>query len=267
MSIRAFRSSSAAFALVVLTSSAWAAAPIRPASGGDRNAPTATATTPTRKASTPRTTSAPRGTLPDPALLDGSSHPAEKRPEYGMVGDFELPGDENARNGRVGGPQNQNQQQQEQEGQGGQGGGTAAGMPPMAGGGQGQQSPAVPPPPTIQPGGGGPEGPENPGAAGKQVSGAGDQNGQPRGQQVAELQGQGGGPEQGTIGEKPQQVSIGDSAMQIQTVANAPSVVGQQQQSGKSQQHEKTTGTGGKAPAGSNSNRGAERGQVMPAGL
>ncbi len=261
MSLRVFRSSSTAVALVVLTSSVWGAAPIRPAAGGDRNA---TATTSTRNASTPRASSATRGTLPDPALLDGSNHPAEKRPEYGMVGDFELPGDENARNGRVGGPQNQQQSQQEGQGQGGASG---MGMPPIAGGGGQGQQPAVPPPPTIPQAGGGSEGPENPDAAGKQVAGSGDQNGQPRGQQVAELQGQGGGPEQGEIGEKPQQVSIGDSAMQIQTVANAPSVVGQQQQSGKSQQHEKTTGTGGKAPAGSNSNRGAERGQVMPAGL
>src|SRR5688500_8073180 len=49
-----------------------------------------------------------KGPLPDPALLDGSTLPVEKRPEHGMVGDFELPGDENARSGKVGGPQNPN---------------------------------------------------------------------------------------------------------------------------------------------------------------
>jgi hypothetical protein len=45
-----------------------------------------------------------KGPLPDPALLDGSTLPPEKKNEFGMVGDFELPGDENVRSGRVGGP-------------------------------------------------------------------------------------------------------------------------------------------------------------------
>src|SRR6187402_2942748 len=47
-----------------------------------------------------------RGVLPDPALLDGASQPVEKKSEYGMIGDFELPGDENVRSGKVGGQQN-----------------------------------------------------------------------------------------------------------------------------------------------------------------
>lgn len=244
------------FAVVGLVAApAWTGAQTRP--------PAEKSATPTnRSTSTPR--GAAKGVLPDPALLDGSSHPAEKRPEYGMVGDFELPGDENAKNGRVGGPQNQPPPQPGQGGTQGQGQGGMLPMPPS--GGAGQQA-GVPPPPTIpqQSGAGG--GPENPDAAGKQVAG-GQQGGQPQGQQVAELQGQGGGPEQGQIGEKPPQVSIGDSAMQIQTVANAPSIVGQQQQpAGKTQQHEKTTGSGGKGPTGSNSNKGTERGRTMPAGL
>lgn len=252
------RSRSALVLLLVglLAGPAWGAAPIRP--GSEKSGATTT-----QRTTTQRGGAAAKGILPDPALLDGSGQPAEKRPEHGMVGDFELPGDENAKNGKVGGPQNQ-QQQPGQQGQAGQGQGGLP-MPPQAGG-AGQAQAAVPPPPTIpqQQGGGG--GPENPDAAGKQVEG-GQQGGQAQGQQVAELQGQGGGPEQGKIGEKPQQVSIGDSAMQIQTVANAPSVVGQQQPAGKTQQHEKTTGTSGKGPTGSNSNKGTERGRVMPAGL
>src|SRR5687768_7097873 len=48
--------------------------------------------------------------LPDPVLLDGSTQQPEKKSEYGMIGDFELPGDENVRNGKVGGPQNPGQQ-------------------------------------------------------------------------------------------------------------------------------------------------------------
>src|SRR5687767_1384014 len=48
---------------------------------------------------------AARGVLPDPVLLDGSTQPPEKKSEYGMIGDFELPGDENVKNGKVGGAQ------------------------------------------------------------------------------------------------------------------------------------------------------------------
>lgn len=208
---------------------------------------------------------AARGPLPDPVLLDGSAHPAEKRPDYGMVGDFELPGDENARTNRVGGPQAQVP---------GQGGGLPLPVPSS-----GLPAPSLPsastpglsvpqlPNPLAQQGQGAGGGPENPAAAGNSAEGAGQQGGQPQGQQVAQLTGEGGGPEQGQIDEKPQQVSIGDSAMQIKTIGNPAAVVGGAQPAGKTQQHEKTPGTGGKAAAGNNSNRGVERGRAMPAGL
>src|ERR1043165_8702665 len=74
-----------------------------------------------------------KGQLPDPALLDGSAMPQEKRPEQGMLGDFELPGDDNVRNGKVGGPQQQNPQQ------GGGGQQQMQGLPQMGGGGGPQQ--------------------------------------------------------------------------------------------------------------------------------
>lgn len=231
-----------------------AAEPIRPASGSTKSGSSA--------ASRPSATrgSAPRGVLPDPALLDGSALPAEKRPEFGMIGDFELPGDENARNDKAGG--------QQQGGSGNQPQGSGAGQPPPAGATAAGQS------------GGGPqiatESPDGQGAGGQSqqqgqgtaeaAAGAAGQN-QAGGQQVASLQGEGGGQEQGKIGEKPPQVSIGDSAMQIKTVANAPSIVGGQQASAQTQQHEKTTGTGGKGPSGSNANKGVERGRAIPAGL
>jgi hypothetical protein len=56
--------------------------------------------------------------------------------------------------------------------------------------------------------------------------------------------------------------------MRIQTVANPSGVVGGQP-AGQTQEHLKGTGTGGKGPsgAGSNANRGAEKGRVMPSGL
>lgn len=208
-----------------------------------------------------------RGPLPDPGLLDGSAQPAEKRPDYGMVGDFELPGDENARNGRVGGPP---QPPGQQQGNGAGIPGPSAGLPipslPSGGGAApGSPIPQIPNP-LAQQGQGAGGGPENPAAAGKQAEGAGQQGAGPQGQQVGQLTGEGGGPEQGEIGNKPQQVSIGDSAMQIKTVANPATVVGGQQ-AGQTQQHEKTPGTGGKGPSGSNSNKGVERGRTMPAGL
>jgi hypothetical protein len=220
---------------------------------------------PSSRTGTPKSGStkagAARGTLPDPVLLDGSNLPAEKRPEHGMIGDFELPGDENARTNRVGGPSGGNPNQT--------GGGPQVSPPGMGGlqvpGAGGAPSLPQLPDPLAQQGGGG--GPENPAAAGQRIEGAGQPGAQPQGAQVGQLQGEGGGPEQGAITERPPQVSIGDQAMQIQTIPNPASIVGGTQPAGKTQQHEKTPGTGGKAPPGSNANKGVERGRAIPAGL
>src|SRR5688572_3017138 len=76
---------------------------------------TPTPTTPASRTTAARTPA--KGTLPDPALLDGSTMPQEKKNENGMLGDFEMPGDENVRNGKVGGPQQQNPQMQMPNGQ------------------------------------------------------------------------------------------------------------------------------------------------------
>lgn len=213
-----------------------------------------------------------KGPLPDPTLLDGSTHPAEKRSEYGMIGDFELPGDQNVRSDRVGGPQVQVPVPGAgvplplpQKGGGGLPGMPSAGLPMPQQGSPGMSIPQLPDP-TAQQGQGG-SGPQNPAAAGQQVQGGGQQGGQPQGAQVGQLSGEGGGPEQGAIGEKPPQVSIGDQAMQIKTIPNPASVVGGAQPAGNTQQHEKTPGTGGKGAAGNNSNKGVERGRAIPAGL
>lgn len=205
-----------------------------------------------------------RGPLPDPALLDGSTQSAEKKSEYGMIGDFELPGDENVKNGKVGGLQNPGQQ--------GQNG--ASGMPmglPQGGGAAGQQQSAQQMPNS---GGGGqqgeqqPGGPQNPNAAGNPVAGAGDPNAKPEGIQVAQLGGESSGQQPAGGGEKPPPVAIGDSAMQIQTTANAPGVVGSQQlPATNTQQHEKGTGTGGKGPTGAPGPNRVEKGRTIPAGL
>jgi hypothetical protein len=54
-------------------------------------------------------TTVSKGILPDPLLLDGSKEAAEKIPEHGMLGEFELPGSENAKSDKVGGAQPEEQ--------------------------------------------------------------------------------------------------------------------------------------------------------------
>jgi hypothetical protein len=231
-----------------------------------------------------RTTSPARGPLPDPALLDGSAQAAEKRPDYGMLGQFEIPGDENSKSGKVGGQQPPPGQQGGGGGQQGQQGGQGgmSGMPPMQGGGgggaAGQQSPQGMPP---QGGGGGAAGDQSmnipPGGGGGLPGGKpvdpSQANGQGGGTQVSELKtdaanaggvmGAGGEPNAA----KPQQVALGDPAMQIKGVANAPSVVGASQPAGQTQQMEKAVGQAAKGSAGDNTNKGVEKGRVVPAGL
>ncbi len=227
-----------------------------------------------------------KGPLPDPVLLDGSTQPAEKHPDYGMLGDFEMPGDENAKGGNVGGQQNPNQsgggggQQQNQSQQGQQGGGgQMAGLPQGGGGSQGQQSANQ----GAQQGGGGAAGGDqqanqNGQGAGGSQGGAqgGDPNGKAEGIQVAGLEGDaasgqsGGGGAPGDNVPKPQQVAIGDSSMQIKSEANSSGVVGQVA-AGSTQQMESKIGKGSGGGAGttspSNTGRGVEKGRTMPAGL
>src|SRR4051812_46537039 len=226
----------------------------------------------------PAARSGAKGPLPDPALLDGSTLPAEKKSEHGMIGDFELPGDENARNGKVGGPQNPNASA------GGQSNNTPMGMPQGAGGQQGQQqgqqqqgggaagAQAAQSGQQQQGGGAQAGGPQNPSAAGQQVAGGGDPGAQAQGIQVAELAGEASGQSgAGAAGleEKPKQVAIGDSAMRIEQSASAAGVVGAQQQqvAGQTQQHEKGTGSGGKGAGGAGGGNRVEKGRVIPAGL
>ncbi|MEO7412093.1 MAG: hypothetical protein ABIZ81_01945 [Opitutaceae bacterium] len=194
----------------------------------------------------PRTSAqrAAKGPLPDPVLLDGSKFEAEKRPEYGMLGEFEMPGDENAKSDRVG-------QNSEQPGQGGGG----------------------PQDPNAKEGGGG----GSEGTRGQQAAKAGggaeaiEQNaaqGAAEGTQVSEMKGEAQSGQSGQSGSKPQQVALGDKAMQIKPQANVPSVVGAQQQPvGKEvpQQYDKNTPSGGKQTPGRN--QGVEKGRVMPAGI
>ncbi|MFM9031327.1 MAG: hypothetical protein ACKOTF_11755, partial [Opitutaceae bacterium] len=79
-----------------------------------------------------------RGPLPDPALLDGSKVAAEKKGEFGLIGDFELPAEEDGKKEKAGGagsggPENQ---QAESPGSGQTGAGGQAGPAGVAGSGK-----------------------------------------------------------------------------------------------------------------------------------
>ncbi len=242
----------------------------------------------TTKAPTPAnrpTSSAKGGTagriLPDPALLDGAAHAPDKKSENGMIGDFELPGDENAKSGKVGGSPNQNPPPP------GGGGGQQSNMPmglPSGGGASGQQQGQQGQPPAGaqsggaqssqsggQQAGGQQGGPQNANAGGAPIAGGGDPGAQPQGNQVSELGGDPSGQQGGAAGgpgEKPQQVAIGDKAMRIDNSGAAQAgVVGAQQQAGATQQHEKGTGSGGKGAGGAGGPNRVEKGRAIPSGL
>jgi len=196
-----------------------------------------------------------KGPLPDPALLDGSKEAAEKRPEYGMIGNFELPGQEDAKSDRVG----------------------SSGEPPPASGAQGPAASAAAAASASAAGGSSAAG-SAAGAAGAggiepiQAQGAADAVAE--GTQASSLSDPSGGAAasqaQGKAS-KPGDVRIGDASMQIKTLppGSAASVVGlEPQQKGKEtpQSYDPKTPGGGKQ-SGGRGNQGVEKGKVMPTGL
>lgn len=188
-----------------------------------------------------------RGVLPDPALLDGSAHAPEKRSAIGMIGDFELPGDEQARTDKVGGasqPPGPSGTEAAAEGAGG-----TPGRP----GGQGK-------PEANQAGGAGGRESEKP------ATGSGDQA---QGIQVAELKGDAAAPAPDGKGpSRPSAMAIGDQAMRIPQQPRNAGVVGTQQvANANTQDYEKGTGTGGKGPVNKGGPNRTEKGRVIPSGL
>lgn len=188
-----------------------------------------------------------RAILPDPALLDGSAHAPEKRSTIGMIGDFELPGDEQARTDKVGGASSPP--------------GQAGNEAPTEGGGGGPGKPG---------GQGKPEGDQAGGAGGKEsekpAAGAGDQA---QGIQVAELKGESSvATPDGKTSARPTAMAIGDQAMRIPQQPRNPAVVGTQQVANvNTQDYEKGTGTGGKGPVNKGGPNRTEKGRVIPSGL
>jgi hypothetical protein len=195
---------------------------------------------------------AAKGPLPDPALLDGSKEAAEKRPEYGMIGSFELPGQEDAKSDRVGATG-------EPPPTGGQASAAAAGSA-SASGPAGVATAAQ----AATAGGGGTQPIQAQGAADAVADGT----------QAASLSDPSGGAaasqSQGNVS-KPGDVKIGDASLQIKTLpaASAASVVGLEPQAkGKEtpQSYDPKTPGGGKQ-SGGRGNQGVEKGKVMPSGL
>ncbi len=193
-----------------------------------------------------------KGPLPDPALLDGSKEAAEKRAEYGMIGSFELPGQEEAKGDRVGATE-------ESPPAGGAGGATAATGTSAGGAGNPGAGANV-----AAAGGGGSEPIQAQGSAEAQAIGT----------QATSLSDPAGGAaasqSQGN-GSKPGDVKIGDASMQIKTLpaGAAASVVGLEPQAkGKEtpQSYDPKTPGGGKQ-SGGRGNQGVEKGKVMPTGL
>jgi len=201
----------------------------------------------TARPGSPRGAAGARGVLPDPALLDGSAHAPEKRPVIGMIGDFELPGDDQARADKVGGAsQPPGPNGKEAAGEGNRG---TPGRP----GGQGK------PEANLAGGAGGKE-------AEKPTAGVGNEA---QGIQVAELKGEAAAPASDGKGpSRPTAMAIGDQAMRIPQQPRSPAVVGTQQVANvNTQDYEKGTGTGGKGPVNKGGPNRTEKGRVIPSGL
>jgi hypothetical protein len=185
--------------------------------------------------------------LPDPALLDGSAHAPEKRSALGMIGDFELPGDEQVRTDKVGSaslPPGRSGNEPIPEGTAGSSGGT---------GGQGK-------PEANQPAGAGGE------ESAKPAAGSGDQA---QGIQVAELKGEAAAPgPEGQGPSRPPPITFGDQAMRISQQPGNPAAVGTQQVANvNTQDYQKGTGTGGKGTSNKGGPNRTEKGRTIPAGL
>ena len=219
-----------------------------------------------------------RGVLPDPAIFDGSALAPEKKAEHGMLGEFELPGDENATSGKVGG------QQPPPQGRGGGGPPPPPpivsiplpGLPGMSGAGglpsQGSGSSILSDPTKMGSGGAGQADPTalpNPNSGGDGAAPAGGETSSTVGSDVqggAPGSVQGGAPATGVT--KPKPVVIGDPSRQIKTSAPIPGVVGASTATGPVIPTDKSgLPSGGKGSPGENANRGVEKGRAMPAGL
>lgn len=231
---------------------------------------------------------------PDPDLFDGSKMEAEKRQEYGMIGDFEMPGSDTPDNSQAGGQQGQPGQQQQggpqaaspagggasgaqQQQQGGAGGAQQAAAA-GGGGGGGDQSIAQN---DAAAGGGGDQGQEGAqgagGAAGGKSGAAGGKGGKggsgpagkAEGMQAAGLSGPQNAASQDSIpqGSRSGQ-QIGSAELRIDTTdVDSKDVVGRETTPGGTQGSNKAMPAGKGGQGSNNQNMGVEKGRVIPKGL
>lgn len=197
--------------------------------------------------------------LPDPALLDGAPFPAEKRAERGMLGEFEIEGKEPTNTtDKVGGSSAQ---------QGGQQSANMPAMPTAGGGGQTAQNSQDN---QQQNAGGAQEQNAQNGQGGGKPLDQNDPNAKAEGIAVANLEtSEGALAQDAGAPAKPNNMQIGDAAMQISTLPPAamPDVVGvPQATTGTPQQFEKPVAGGGRQSSGNRSG-GAEKGRNMPPGI
>lgn len=219
---------------------------------------------------------------PDPDLFDGSKFEAEKRPETGMIGEFEMPG----------GPE----QSDKVGGDPGQAGGGNQPPPPnaAAGGAAGAASAAGGGAPASAAAGsegaaGGGASAENAGAAGAvggaldqskpmgtgQSSGAGDPNAKAEGMQADGIQGASGGSAAaaqnaaGSSKSKAASGRIGSAELRIDALPPEAEkdVIGREAAPGGTQGSNKAMPAGKGGQGSNNQNKGVEKGKVIPKGL
>jgi hypothetical protein len=211
------------------------------------------ATTPARTNRTVRRTG--QSVLPDPSLFDGSAFPAEKRPDRGMLGQFEMEGKENAQDQqKVGGSSNPGSEQQGMPTPGGSGGAKEDAKQPAA----------------AQAAAGGDKQESGEGGGGDKPLDKNDPNAKAEGIKAGELRiGEGQDPNaQGQNNpDHPKEVQIGDATMKIPTTTPpGQQVVGAQAVQGPTQQFETQVGKG-VYQGGDNTNKGVEKGRAMPPGI
>jgi hypothetical protein len=230
----------------------------------------------------------PKGPLPDPSLLDGSKQAEEKKQDYGMLGEFEIPGSDE-KSDKVGGPPDQKQgggakqpDDKSQKSSGSQAqasqqqGGGAADKADQSqnGGGAGSESA------DGSQSGGGSSGSKSSSKSSKGGKGGGsansiaqnDPNATAEGAESSGLSSPEGGETAGqgsAAPPKPGEMKIGDATMQIKTQAAsaAPNVVGVQQPAGKEVPQQYGRMAAGQPQTNTNVNKGVEKGQTMPNGL
>jgi hypothetical protein len=210
---------------------------------------------------------------PDPDLFDGTKFEAEKRPETGMIGEFEMPGSEESQDNKVGGNPGEPAGSQAAQNSAPAGAQSAAGAAGGAGGaaqaggsegasGSGGES-AV----------GGALDQSKPMGSSGQAGGGGDPNAKAEGVQAESLSGGSNSAAQSEGGkgggkQKPPNGKIGSAELRIDALPESDKdVVGKEAAPGGTQGSNKAMPAGKGGQGSQNQNKGVEKGKVIPKGL